>query len=503
MIASALDLFSAYGQITREHRVAWPTLASSGGAMKSRFQTTVLMGCSVFCGAVALGDDRPAAIEPFLRVQDQMGAVTHAVLVQRDGSTVFEHYGPDFGPGTPGQLYSVSKSVLALGVVAAVERSLLQLGDSVCRWLDASVNPDVCGVRVIDLLTMSSGLEWAEGPSGVALDSDATELMFGAGATDTVRFVMTRRIAHKPGTVFNYSTGDSALLAAVLKKAVGGRIREFFQNSIFEKIGIRNPVWEEDRAGNLIGGASLFLTAPDLAKIGQMMLRTGVGTLGRVVREDSVRMILSASSMSKPLAYGLHWWLNAPDPNREASPDNPYLSASATSKTFAALGHWGQALVVVPEENLVIVRIADDKQDPFDLDGLVARVRGIEVQGSSRDARDGPESSHSGGFASLVGARRFDGTLPIIDQILGFGAKTWCSCRHVSKRSRPACNNAATLPDLPRLEYSQFTSVPGETGRPTQELMIEGRTEGWASAAAYRDGIGCMLTTNRAYRVAE
>jgi CubicO group peptidase (beta-lactamase class C family) len=41
---------------------------------------------------------------------------------------------------------------------------------------------------------------------------------------------------------------------------------------------------------------------------------------------------------------------------------------------FAALGHWGQALYVIPSEKLVIVRYADDRDGSYQHNELLKRV---------------------------------------------------------------------------------------------------------------------------------
>jgi len=56
---------------------------------------------------------------------------------------------------------------------------------------------------------------------------------------------------------------------------------------------------------------------------------------------------------------GGQWWLNRPikgaaKPWPDAPPD-----------TFAALGHWGQVLYVIPSADLVIVRYGDDRDGSY------------------------------------------------------------------------------------------------------------------------------------------
>jgi CubicO group peptidase (beta-lactamase class C family) len=38
---------------------------------------------------------------------------------------------------------------------------------------------------------------------------------------------------------------------------------------------------------------------------------------------------------------------------------------------FAALGHWGQSMVMIPSERLIVVRMADDRDDSFDMNRFI------------------------------------------------------------------------------------------------------------------------------------
>ena len=49
---------------------------------------------------------------------------------------------------------------------------------------------------------------------------------------------------------------------------------------------------------------------------------------------------------------------------------------AAPPDTFAALGHWGQALYVIPSEKLLIVRYADDRDGSYRHNELLKRVLG-------------------------------------------------------------------------------------------------------------------------------
>ena len=111
------------------------------------------------------------------------------------------------------------------------------------------------------------------------------------------------------------------------------------------------------------------MTARDLARIGLLMERGGRWQDRQLLLKVWVDFNLTPFKSLTPTptdeAPGGHWWLNKtadgkPGPWPDASPD-----------TFAALGHWGQALYVIPSAGLVIVRYADDRDGSYDHNQLL------------------------------------------------------------------------------------------------------------------------------------
>jgi CubicO group peptidase (beta-lactamase class C family) len=167
-----------------------------------------------------------------------------------------------------------------------------------------------------------------------------------------------------PGQAFRYSSGDTNLLSAGLKTIVGTqRYADYPWTALFEPLGIRRAIWETDATGTFVASSYAYLTARDLARIGLLMARDGRWGDQQLLPKDWVAF------NREPFAHyranqddavpGGHWWLNrAADGVARPWPDAP-------ADTFAALGHWGQALYVIPGENLVIVRYGDDRDGQY------------------------------------------------------------------------------------------------------------------------------------------
>ena len=104
----------------------------------------------------------------------------------------------------------------------------------------------------------------------------------------------------------------------------------------------------------------------DLARVGLLMQRHGRWRERQLLPLAWVEFNLTPFARYRPSAEeegeavpGGQWWLNRAVKGAPA----PWPDVAETA--FAALGHWGQALYVLPEEKLVIVRYADDRDGRF------------------------------------------------------------------------------------------------------------------------------------------
>ena len=223
------------------------------------------------------------------------------------------------------------------------------------------------------LLNWASGLDWQEDYEYAPLKSSVVAMLYTRGHRDMAAFTAGHDAYAAPGQAFRYSSGDSNLLAAALKTMVGPeRYADYPWTALFEPLGIRHAVWESDASGTFVASSYAYLTARDLARVGLLMARGGRWNDRQLLPEDWVAFNLKPfagyKAQQDEAVPGGHWWLNrpvdgAPSPWPDAPPD-----------TFAALGHWGQALYVMPSEKLVIVRYADDRDGSYQHNELLKRV---------------------------------------------------------------------------------------------------------------------------------
>ncbi|WP_061289335.1 serine hydrolase domain-containing protein [Azotobacter vinelandii] len=311
---------------------------------------------------------------------ERSGVRSDAVVAIRDGVLVYERYAAPTTADTPHLVWSVSKSLLACLLGVAYGEGRFGLDDPAARYYPPLAAHPALHMR--HLLNWTSGLAWEEDYEYSPLTSSVIAMLYTRGHADMGRFVAQHQAGAAPGTHFSYSSGDSLLLAAVLKGMLPAeQYADYPWAVLFEPLGIGSAVWERDATGTFVGASYAYLNARDLARVGLLMLRDGRWGEHRLLPEDWVAFNRSPVPGYRPRAESLvpggHWWLNLP--LEGAPPPWP----DVPEDTFAALGHWGQALYVLPKEKLVIVRFADDRDASYRHNDFLRLARAAFVVGEA------------------------------------------------------------------------------------------------------------------------
>ncbi len=245
------------------------------------------------------------------------------VLVVRDGDVLADHSAT---VGLPRDLFSLTKTVLAVLVGFAVRDGLLALDVPVARYTGLEGTGDQ---TLRHLLTMTRGAE-VDGPFD--LDRIAVTEPHWAAA-----FARSPQIA-APGERFVYDNGASQLVAEALHRTAPGGLQAFATRHLFSRLGAPDPRWMTDPAGVPSGPAHLRLPAVALARLGELLLDEG---------DEWVRAMRTPTSAGGPpegRPYGIGLWLE---------PDGAFFGA----------GWAGQLLWCRPSDGLVVVTLSDPRFD--------------------------------------------------------------------------------------------------------------------------------------------
>ncbi|MCP1673321.1 CubicO group peptidase (beta-lactamase class C family) [Natronocella acetinitrilica] len=286
---------------------------------------------------------------------------THSLLVAVDGEIVLEE--SYRGPGTaqPANVKSLSKTVLAALVGAAIEQGLVAgdeqpIAELIGTRMPENTEPGVSDITVGHLLAMQSGLERTSGANyGRWVASD-----------DWVTAALTRPFVDAPGGRMLYSTGNSHILSAALTWASGRTTRELAQDWLGNPLNIVIPEWPRDPQGIYFGGNDMNLSPRALLQIGELYRHDGVLNGERVLPEGWVENSWTPRGRSpfNNNQYGYGWFITELD----------------GEPAYYGWGFGGQMLYVIPSVAMTIV-ITSDPTPPGSgsaylrhLDALVAET---------------------------------------------------------------------------------------------------------------------------------
>jgi CubicO group peptidase (beta-lactamase class C family) len=319
--------------------------------------------------AMSADGDFPARLAQMQR--DGRVSGLHALLVSRGGKVLFEHYGVGedeslgrplgtvtFGPTVLHDLRSVTKSIVAMlyGIALAggkVPPPQVKLYDQFPEYADLGHQPERDRVTVAHVLSMTLGMEWDELTTHYGDWRNSAMAM--EQSLDRYRFVLDRPIVGEPGVKWTYNGGATALLGRLITKGTGEKLPDYARNALFDPLGLGPTEWSNGLQDEAHAAAGLRMRAPDLLRVGQMVLAGGAWQGRQVVPQAWLRQSTTpVVPIEDPFHYGWHWFLG----------EVPVGAPIRTERLIAGTGWGGQRLFLIPALDLVVAMNAGNYHLP-------------------------------------------------------------------------------------------------------------------------------------------
>ena len=274
---------------------------------------------------------------------------TNSILIAKDGYIVGEAYCNDKTNNSLLQGYSFAKNFTNAVMGITIDKDYIDSIDDFVyeylpEWNYEKTDSIKKTIRIRHLLTMTGGLDWN-------YDSLIVDDYIMMNSENYVRFVAMKNIIYTPGTHWNYSNGEAVLLSGVLKNAMNMQVYNFADQYIFKKIGLSQINWSSDASGQTNTAYGIEATTRDYAKLGYLYLNYGKWNDQQIIPENWIKQ--STQPISEEFNhYGYYWWLPPGFDN--------YDEYDIPDSTYFAVGAHGQRLCIVPEKNLVVIRMAED-----------------------------------------------------------------------------------------------------------------------------------------------
>ena len=261
----------------------------------------------------------------------------HGFILSVKGEIKATAYYAPFEEGKPHRMYSVSKTMTAVALSLMMEEGKCSLDDHIADYFQDYLpeNPDgrLLRLTIRDMLRMATCFRSTAYREGV--DENWAKPFFTVTPT------------HEPGTVFNYDTGCSQVLAALVQRLSGKEVIDLLNERVFGPIGADDEkYWLRDPSGTCQGGTGLCMSLRDLYKVTRLIMEGGRGIIPAwFCAEIGKKHIDNRLCANEEERYGYGWqvWL--------------------TRNGWAMYGLGGQLAVVCPEKDVCLCTIADTRLD--------------------------------------------------------------------------------------------------------------------------------------------
>lgn len=261
--------------------------------------------------------------------------------------------------------WSVGKSVVsALIGIAISEQKIQSIDDDVCKYAPKLKESGYNGVKIKDVLQMSSGISFDENYANSMSDINKMAYWLTLG-WDLEDFISSLKRDKEPGTIHNYISVDTQVLGMVLSGAINKvetpilprkSLTSYLEDKIWRKGGFESDChWLLDNNRSLMELAFGTLNActRDYARFGWLYLNNGLSPLdgNRLIDEKWIKESVSLTethlepNYPYKIGYGYQWWL----PGSESEPNK-------NNGDYLAIGVYNQFIYVNPSSGIVIAR---------------------------------------------------------------------------------------------------------------------------------------------------
>ena len=318
-------------------------------------------------------------------VHKELGTV--AYLIIKNDSIWHESYYDGYGSDSKSNSFSMAKTVVTTAMFAAIQEGKIKsLDQPVSDYFPEFGKGKAAKLTVGDLSSMSTALDWGEQYSSPF--SITTRAYFGGHLWDTMLDVEIKKDKEgnelEPGTEFEYVSGATELLAMVITKATGQTLSDYVSDKFWKPMGMEHgALWQLDKEDGIEKAyCCIGSNARDFARFGKLLKHHGNWNGTQVIDSAYVQKMITPKFPESP-QYGYGVWLH------------DYLG----KQMYYLRGHLGQFVIVIPEDDLVIVRLGHKKglqtdTDPHSNDFYVYVDEAYKMMGMMK-----PEEGRGNGLA--------------------------------------------------------------------------------------------------------
>ncbi len=265
---------------------------------------------------------------------------TVAFLIIKNDSIFHESYYDGYDKNSKSNSFSMAKSIVSAALGKAIMQGKIKsLDQLVSDFFSEFKEGKAAEMTVGDLSSMASGLNWDE--SYYSPFSITTRAYFDENLDQVI---LGLKGIEEPGAAYRYLSGNTQLLAMVIEKAVGKSLADYVAENFWQPMGAENEaLWQTDKEnGTVKAFCCIASNARDFARFGKLYKQYGKWNGQQILDSTFVAKSITPRFLDSP-EYGYGWW----------------LSDYKGKKIFYMRGHLGQYVIVIPQDDLIIVRLGN------------------------------------------------------------------------------------------------------------------------------------------------
>ncbi|MFY0652096.1 MAG: serine hydrolase [Cyclobacteriaceae bacterium] len=273
-----------------------------------------------------------------------------ALLVLHRGKLQLEQYWHGKTHESTTNSMSMAKAIVNTLIGIAIDEGTIKSEqEAAATYITEWANDDRNTIRIEDLMLMQSGLR-NDNNTGDFF-SDLVTMYFSDDVESTAVEIP---IEIKPGTKYDYNNANTQILGILLERATGEELEEYASSRLWLPLGAADAGWWLDREGGMPKTfCCYFAQAEDWLLFGRLILQNGVWKGQRIIPEEWMEKMITPSPNKN--TYGYHVAIYEADSSDGLKEGIPAFA----SKTYSLNGANNQHVFVVPEHDLVVVRLGE------------------------------------------------------------------------------------------------------------------------------------------------
>jgi CubicO group peptidase (beta-lactamase class C family) len=288
-----------------------------------------------------------ASIEKLVRRLEEKKLFTHSLIIAKGDNIIFENYWKPFHKDFLHRQYSVTKSIVALGVGFVNQEGLIDLDDPISKYFPEAELANCREIKeqtIREMLTMRTSLlagHWINDKA-----KDRVEYYFKNASVGNKR---------PSGTIFQYDSTGSFILCAMIERVTGKRFMDYMRERLFDKIGVsKEATCLTCPGGHSWGDSALLCTSRDLLYMAKFTMDGGKFNGEQILSADYVKAATAKQTDNNQdfiyefntFGYGYQIWKTY---------DNSFF--------FNGMG--AQLAVCVPDKDLILIYNSDNQGNNF------------------------------------------------------------------------------------------------------------------------------------------